>query len=160
MVNYVQTIREKVGHMPLLLPGSIVIILNNKGQVLLQERADGDQKYGLPGGLMELYESAEETAVREVKEETGLHIYESELNLINVHTGKDWVVKLDNEDVFQPVSIVYYTTKYDGELTIDHNETKSLKFFHRDELPNHMVLSQRKYIEQFNAMIQSGEVTI
>lgn len=68
-MNYVKDLRELVGNRPLILPGAVAIILNDQNEVLLQHRIDGG--WGLPGGLMELGESLEETARREVKEETG-----------------------------------------------------------------------------------------
>lgn len=70
MSRYVKDIRAMIGHRPLLLAGSNVIILDERGDILLQQRLNGH--WGLPGGLLELGESLEETARREVLEETGL----------------------------------------------------------------------------------------
>jgi 8-oxo-dGTP pyrophosphatase MutT (NUDIX family) len=63
-LEYYKELRKFVGHRPLILPGSVVIIVNEKGELLLQER----DKYFwvLPGGLMNLGESLVETAKREV----------------------------------------------------------------------------------------------
>jgi 8-oxo-dGTP pyrophosphatase MutT (NUDIX family) len=54
----------------LILPGSVVLIFYEDSEILLQHRIDGG--WGLPGGLMEMGGSLEDTARREVKEETGL----------------------------------------------------------------------------------------
>ncbi|WP_347342956.1 NUDIX domain-containing protein [Lysinibacillus pakistanensis] len=77
LLNEDKFLRQYVGHQPIILPGSAVIILNNANEVLLQKRYEGG--WGLPGGLMELGESLEDTAKREVFEETGLtmQIYSS-----------------------------------------------------------------------------------
>lgn len=69
-MEYYKYLRQYVGHQPIILPGSVVIILNEQKEVLLQKRHDGT--WGLPGGLMDLGESFEEVAKREVFEETGL----------------------------------------------------------------------------------------
>ncbi|GLO66088.1 MULTISPECIES: NUDIX domain-containing protein [Oceanobacillus] len=69
-MEYYKYLRQYVGHRPIILPGSVVIILNEKNEGLLQKRHDGS--WGLPGGLMDLEESFEEVAMREVFEETGL----------------------------------------------------------------------------------------
>ena len=59
-------------------PSSAVacFIRNPKGELLLVRRAKEPAKgtLDLPGGFVDMYESAEEAARREVKEETGLDI--------------------------------------------------------------------------------------
>ena len=57
----------------LLQDGAAAIIVNDKGQILLQSRTDND-RWGLPGGCQELGERFEDTVIREVKEETRLDV--------------------------------------------------------------------------------------
>ena len=66
------------------------------------------------GGLMELSESPEETAYREVYEETGIKV--KNLRLINVFSGANYFTKLENGDEFQSVTTAYYTDEYEGIL--------------------------------------------
>jgi 8-oxo-dGTP diphosphatase len=54
--------------------GAAAVILDADGRVLLVKHSYGKLNWELPGGLSELNESAEETAKREVKEETGLDV--------------------------------------------------------------------------------------
>ncbi|MDX5475211.1 MAG: NUDIX domain-containing protein, partial [Bacillaceae bacterium] len=61
-MEYYKYLRQYVGKRPIILPGSVVIIINEKNEVLLQKRHDST--WGLPGGLMDLGESFEEVAKR------------------------------------------------------------------------------------------------
>ena len=70
----------------LLQDGAAAIIVNDKGQILLQSRADRD-KWGLPGGCQELGERFQDTVIREIKEETNLDVNEEDLELIDMVSG-------------------------------------------------------------------------
>ncbi|WP_407652092.1 hypothetical protein [Aquibacillus koreensis] len=49
-MDYVKDLRNLVGNRPLILTGSVVLLLNEINELLLQHRTDGG--WGLPGGLM------------------------------------------------------------------------------------------------------------
>ena len=70
MSDYLKELREKVGHMPLVIPHSVVILFNDKGEILLEERSD-DGYFDFPGGGIDLNETGIEAAKRELFEETG-----------------------------------------------------------------------------------------
>ena len=63
---------------PLVGIGAIIIC---NGKILLEKRKGepGRDKWTVPGGLVELGESAEQTVMREVKEETNLKVEQPEL---------------------------------------------------------------------------------
>ena len=82
----------------LLQDGAAVIIVNDKGQILLQSRADND-RWGLPGGCQELGERFEDTVIREVKEETNLDVSEENLELIAIVSGNSRRNEYPNGDV-------------------------------------------------------------
>ncbi|MEK5205525.1 ADP-ribose pyrophosphatase YjhB, NUDIX family [Psychrobacillus psychrotolerans] len=142
-MEYYKQLRQYVGHQPLILPGSNVLILNDKGEILLQEREPGI--YGLPGGLMELGESFEDTARREVLEETALLV--GKLQLCNVYSGPDYYIENPNGDKFYSVSAVFKTSEYSGEVLADDVESISLQFYPPTQLPNGIMESYRKFIE-------------
>lgn len=54
--------------------GAAAVILNDEGHVLLVKHSYGRLNWELPGGGAELGESIVETALREVREETGLNV--------------------------------------------------------------------------------------
>lgn len=148
-VEYYQFLRQYVGHQPIILPGSAVIILNNANEVLLQKRYEGG--WGLPGGLMELGESLEDTAKREVFEETGLTI--TNLQFLGIFSGQDYYVKMSNGDEFYAVTAVYYTRNVKGDLVINYHESETMQYFSLIDLPDDLTASHRKFIETYIAQI-------
>jgi ADP-ribose pyrophosphatase YjhB (NUDIX family) len=140
--EYYKYLREHVGTQPLILPGSVVIIRNTAGEVLLQKRPEG--KWGLPGGLMNLGESFEQVAEREVFEEVGLRV--RNLQLLNVYSGEKYYMKAANGDEFYCVTAVFLTNEAEGSLQLDPVETLEAGYFEDTELPEPMVGSHRMFI--------------
>lgn len=117
----------------LLQDGAAAIIVNDKGQILLQSRADND-RWGLPGGCQELGERFEDTVIREVKEETNLNITEENLELIAIVSGNSRRKEYPNGDVVINNTALYLVKNYSGEVKWD-SESKDMKFFDLDNLP-------------------------
>lgn len=117
----------------LLQDGAAAIIVNDKGQILLQSRADRD-KWGLPGGCQELGERFQDTVIREIKEETNLDVNEDDLELIDIVSGSSRRNDYPNGDVVINNTALYCVRNYSGELKWD-NESKNMKFFDLDNLP-------------------------
>jgi 8-oxo-dGTP pyrophosphatase MutT (NUDIX family) len=123
-----------IGHQLLLLAGANVIILDKHQHVLLQLRTDGS--WGLPGGLLEPGESLEQTAIREVKEETNIDIHE--LHHLNVFSGPEYTFTLKNKDVINVITSLYYSADWSGEIINDPEEGQALEFFSLNNLPDTM----------------------
>ena len=146
MENYVETIRRKIGHDLLVLVGANVIIYNTHHEYLLQQRANGN--WGLMGGLMEVGESLEETAIREVYEESGLTI--ESLMQLQTFSGTAFRFKLKNEDEIYVVTTLFLAHQVSGEMAYDGNdETLNLKYFSYQDLPETLEDEYRKYIQYF-----------
>ena len=129
-MDYIRWIRSKVGHEKIMLVHAGGCILNEKGEVLLQQRGDCNQ-WGLPGGTVELGETPQMAAIREVKEETGLDVEVGEL--IGIYT--DFDVECANGDKFQSIMIAYELTAVGGELFCDQTETLDLRYFPLSKTP-------------------------
>ena len=134
-MDYISSLRDKVGHAPVMLVGALVLIFNKDKQVLLQLRSD-NESWGLPGGTMELGESFEEAAIREVYEETNLEI--QNLKFITNFSGKDYHMVYPNGDEAYTVTALFESEEYKGELSADIKETQNLKFFDLDKLPQNI----------------------
>lgn len=146
-MGYVEDLRAAVGQRPLILVGAVTVIVDELGRLLLEERRYPKGKWGLPGGLMELGESTEDVARREVLEETGLTV--GKLQLINVYSGPNHFAVAENGDEFYTVTAAYYAEDFEGELKVDISESISFQFFYPDELPGNMVGSHRVVLDEF-----------
>ena len=131
-MGYIMNLREKVGHSPLIGVGATTLVFNNKNELLLNLRSDTNT-WGIPGGSKELNETLEECAIRELKEETNINV--NDLELITVLSGKEYYSKYPNEDELDCVIALYKVSNYEGELNINDGESKQLKFFSLDSLP-------------------------
>ncbi|WP_263064671.1 NUDIX domain-containing protein [Dickeya dadantii] len=143
-MNYVQEMRQLIGHRPLLLAGSNVIVLNARRQVLLQHRLEG--VWGLPGGLLELGESLEEAAIREVHEETGLQL--NALDFLKVFSGPDHFFTLPNQDQIYVITSLYVSHSWQGDIVVDKTESRDVRFFDLQALPT-LGDEYREYLDYF-----------
>lgn len=106
------------------------IIENTKGEVLLVKRAPHllrGNMYTIPGGFLDRDETAEEAALRELKEETGLIGKISFLFRINDSPHRP---KEDRQNV----DFVYIAKVTGGEITAN-SETTQIAWFTKESLP-------------------------
>lgn len=109
------------------------VLLHRNRELLLVRRADNGL-WALPGGSMELGESLEEAAARELTEETGLTA--AKLELLHVFSGKDLYYKYPNGDEVYIVVAAYECTEFTGVPAEDGTETGEVRFFAFDEIPS------------------------
>ncbi|WP_277674377.1 NUDIX hydrolase [Piscibacillus halophilus] len=146
-MGYVEDLRRLVGHRPLILVGTVVVVIDELGRVLLQQRRYPHGVWGLPGGLMELAESTEDVGRREVLEETGLTL--GDMKLIDIYSGSKYFTRAQNGDEFYSVTAAYVCDDYSGKLTCDQEESLDLAFFHLNELPEKMIGSHVEAIRDY-----------
>jgi ADP-ribose pyrophosphatase YjhB (NUDIX family) len=81
-----------------VVPSTTAVVTDDQDRIVLIRRRDNDL-WALPGGGMELGESIVDTAVREVKEETGLDVEVT--GLIGVYTNPHHVMAYTDGEVRQ-----------------------------------------------------------
>lgn len=155
-MGYIEDLRKIVGQRPLIFVGAVTIIIDEMGRLLMQQRKFPHGYWGITGGLMELGESTEDVARREIFEETGLTV--DKLHLINVYSGPQNYIKAENGDEFYVVTVAYYTEGFTGELNIDMTESIKFEFFYPNELPENIVKSHKVILDEFLTKHYLGEV--
>jgi len=149
MGEYIMDMRRRVGHIPLMQCGASVIVENEKGEILLQQRSDNGC-WGYAGGSVELYEAVEEAAARELEEETGL--IADELELLGVFSGPRMAYTYPNGDQVSNVDVVFLCRKYHGALKCQAGEVEKLAFFAPDHLPSPLFSANQPAIEKWLAL--------
>ena len=130
-MNYVQSLRQYIGTKPIIAPGSAIIVLNENNELLLQLRSDTND-WGLPGGGMEIGDSFEETAHKELYEETGLKA--QKLELIGLASGNELYFKFPHGDEIYNATAIFKATAVTGTLK-KNEESQALKYFPLHSLP-------------------------
>ena len=152
-MSYVKDLRKFVGHEPILTAGVGLLVFNSENKVLMQLRTDYNA-WGFIGGSMELGESFEETAYRELKEETNLEI--DELKLIKVLSGKDTYREYPNGDKLYDITALYVVTKYHGDLRVNDDESKELGWFSINEIPDNITEHTRRSLNKYSTLLEEA----
>ncbi|MFF9777097.1 NUDIX hydrolase [Streptomyces sp. NPDC013978] len=125
-----------------VVPSVTAVALNEAGDVLLIHRTDNDL-WALPGGGVDVGESAPDAAVRETKEETGCDIEVT--GLVGLYTNPAHVMAYDDGEVRQQFAICFRARVTGGEPRTS-NESKEVAFItpnRLDELTIHPSMRMR-----------------
>ncbi len=145
-MSYIRDIRALVGHRPLVLTSAKVIILNPEGEILMQQNAVTGS-WQIPGGYLEPGDTLEDTARREVKEETDMDI--GDLTLWGVFSGPEFHWFMPNGDEVYNVTVAFVATDYRGELRADGHEGGALSFFAPRLFPEDLGPSVKRVLDAF-----------
>lgn len=143
-MGYISELRKLIGSRPIISIGATILVINDDKKILFQHRSD-TLDWGLPGGSMELNETLEEVAARELHEETGL--VANEFDLIGVFSGPDYYFQYPNGDEIYTVIHLYIAKKVSGILEMKDGESLNLTYFSKNELPDNMEKRTKTLLE-------------
>jgi 8-oxo-dGTP diphosphatase len=144
---HIQALRAKVGNDLIMIPTVTAIICNEQGDILLQQRSD-DGNWNLPGGILEPGEELADAIIREVFEETGLHVIPERIQ--GLYAGPANMGVYPNGDQYAMVNTTFVCRVVGGELHQDNDESLALGFFPPDHLPENVPLKHRIRIAHLN----------
>jgi ADP-ribose pyrophosphatase len=148
-------LRRLYPEQPLVGVGAVLV---RGGEILLEKRRNepGKGKWSIPGGLVELGETVEQSVIREVKEETGLDVEKPEQ--VDVVDG----ITLDeNSEVkYHFVIIDFFLRLRGGELKAS-SDAEELRWVRLDEVERYDLTRtfriffqrNRRRIESFNSCL-------
>ncbi|MGV9212167.1 NUDIX domain-containing protein [Micromonospora sp. RB23] len=120
-------LRALIGPELIQLPSVSVILVDEHERLLLVRHTGSPDRWGVPGGAVEIGESPAQAAVREVREEIGVHV--GGLRLLDVLGGTDYEVTYSNGDRVAYVTAVYQAVVVDGTPAPDREEISELDWF-------------------------------
>ena len=146
---------ERIRHIQFIQTGAAVIIRNEEGKILLQERTDRN-KWGLPGGCQELGENLRQTAVREAYEETGIELDSNKLILIDTLSGESRKNSYPNGDIVYNNTSLYLADITNNYKLKGDSETKRLEFFNTNDVPENLM--DKDLIQAYINYINKGRL--
>jgi ADP-ribose pyrophosphatase YjhB (NUDIX family) len=128
--EFVVELRRHIGHAPLWLPAVTAVVIRDQ-QVLLVQRSD-NQAWTPVTGIVDPGENPADCAIREVFEETGVHVVASRLAWVRV---TDPMVHA-NGDHAQYLDHVFLMNWVGGEPFPADDETLDARWFDLAEMPS------------------------
>lgn len=118
---------------------TVDIIIEYRGGIVMIQRKNDPCGWALPGGFVDYGETLEDAAIREAKEETGLHI-----KLIRqFHTYSD-----PERDPRRHTISTVYIAKGEGELK-PGDDAMDAGVFKKDNLPEPIVFDHREILNDY-----------
>ena len=124
-----------------ILPAGCGVVFNDRREVLLQKRSDNGY-WGLPGGVVDIGESVEQCVIREVLEETRLHVTVKRLIGIYSDPSEFAIMTYPDGNILHTVTPAFECEWQSGELGISEEST-DVGYFPVDGLPENTLFSSQ-----------------
>lgn len=142
--DYIRQLRAKIGADLLLLPGVTAVVVNARGEVLLQLRRD-TETWAPPSGGVEPGETVAGAAAREVFEEAGIAVLPE--RVVAVLSGSEYMVTYPNGDRMATVTTVFRCRPRDAAAPrVSDDESLDVRYFPSGELPENMLPRHKRII--------------
>jgi 8-oxo-dGTP pyrophosphatase MutT (NUDIX family) len=158
--SYLWRLRQRVGSELVLMPGAMVVLQREDGQVLLTKRRDTGV-WCLPAGGAEVGGSFADTAVSELAEETGVDVSSADLvpfgclSEAELHT-----IHYPNGDLTHCFAMCFLARRWRGDPRADMDETTAVRFVDLDRLPAPLDPPARRALALLEAFLGDGEFQV
>lgn len=145
--GYIKWLRSHIGHELIYLVYTTALVFDERGYLLVQERADFDW-LSVPGGILELGENVADCIQREVAEETGIDCTIE--RFIGVFSHPQYNLLYPNGDQVQPWTVAFVCRAQHDSIQVDGRETLEASFRPVDEIRQCLPL-------QYQDMLRAAE---
>jgi 8-oxo-dGTP pyrophosphatase MutT (NUDIX family) len=130
MSDYVRGLRTQIGSSLLHMPSVATTLFDTEDRLLMAQQA-GSSLWMTVGGAIEPDESPSDAAVREMWEETGLHVVP--MRVLGVFGGREFRVSYPNGDEAAYTVILFEVRLLGGTLRADGEEATALRYVTAEE---------------------------
>ena len=124
-------------------------IITCQGKLLLEKRRDSDI-WGLVGGGCKKTETGLQAIVRETYEELGLRIPKERFQKLEVYDNPGRIAAFRDGSIWRMVIVVYGLDLPEEPQMRISSESKELRFFSREEIPNiEIAVTHRDIVEDW-----------
>jgi len=128
---------------PIVGVGAVIIF---DGKILLEKRKNepGKGKWSIPGGLVEVGEKAEQTVMREVREETGLYVEKP----VNIDIVDNIIKNVNGEIKYHFIILDYFVKLKGGKLEVG-SDAGELRWVALNEVEKHdLTITFREFFQR------------
>lgn len=136
--DYYKQLRQQIGTQLIFSPSVAAIIRNENGEILFQRPSLDSDIWSLPAGAIELGETPSQAVIREVYEETGLHVKPHKL--LGVFGGKDFRFTYPDGNEVEYLALVFECIVEGGKLEAVDGESADLRYFAPSSMPKTAIL--------------------
>ncbi len=154
--SYLHQLRQTVGRDLVLMPGAMVVLRRDDGQVLLTKRGD-DGSWCLPAGAAEVGGSFARTAVDELAEETGVRVAERDLvPFASLSQAELHTIRYPSGDTTHCFALCFLAREWEGEPRPDGEETTAIGFASLDAPPDPLHVPTARALELLRSYLDTG----
>ena len=132
---YIDDPNAPTPNMP-LIPGVSAVVFDTRNRILCMKRTRSDY-WSLPGGRMDIGESAEECCVRETLEETGYNTRIKRLVSLNTHPSR--IVHYPDGNVYQSF-VICFEAEIIGGTQKESEEAESFRWVAPEEIDDILLI--------------------
>jgi 8-oxo-dGTP pyrophosphatase MutT (NUDIX family) len=158
--SYLWRLRQKVGSDLVLIPGAMVFLVADDGTVLFTRRADNGT-WCLPAGGAEEGGNFAQTAVTEVREETGVIVDPADLiGFGSLSEAEQHTVTYPGGDVSHNFAMLFLCRRWSGDPRPDGVETTEMLWADPTSPPTPLDPPAVHALRLFDAYRRSGEFQV
>lgn len=120
-------------------------IIVHKNKILMEYRSDSDYWLLISGGL-NIDESIEECALREIQEETGIIINNKYLKFFNIYSNPSRIIEYPDGNIIRCITVTFIINlDFEPNLIIS-DESRKLEYFDLSEIQEINIVETHRHI--------------
>lgn len=152
-IDQIKSVRRFIGKDLYSGIAATAVVMREDVRILMLQHY-GETAWRLPAGFSNLGENVAQTAVREVWEETGLHIKPD--RILAVYASPKLNVTYPNGDQIRIVSTAFLATSANSTMTLDAKEVNAAQWMTAQEILTHGQHSRRWFYQRLLRHVHDG----